>query len=222
MLKFKLDSLDGLDEAAKAFYAKNSDGKFVLQVDDDPAKSTIQKLREELGQTQKALKEREALEADAASVAAKAKAEAEKDYETAKKLSAAETEKLKKQLDEVTGRSHAYLKKSEATAAIAAAKGVPALLLPHLMDKLEVIPDGDTFKVVGKGGVALQDLVDGLKTDSTFARAFEAQGGSGAGTPPGGPKGGGHHSSPQTIARDDSRGFLANLDKVAKGEVSVK
>lgn len=197
-LKFKLDSLDGLDEGLKGLYAKGSDGKFVLQLDDDPAKATMAKLREERDNALKALKDREAKESDAQTAAEKAKAEAAGEYETAKKLHLAENEKLKKQLEAEQARSRNYLIRTEATAAIAAHKGVAELLLPHLTPQLEVIADGDTFKVAGKGGVPISDLLEGFKANPVFGRAFEATASGGGSNPQGGRSAGG---SQKTLTR---------------------
>jgi hypothetical protein len=63
MLKFLLDSLDGLDENVAKLYSKNSDGKFQLQVDGVPQqedtkglKSALQKERENVAKLEGDLK----------------------------------------------------------------------------------------------------------------------------------------------------------------------
>jgi len=194
MLKFKLDTLDGLDETTAKLYAKGADGKFTLQVEDDPAKSVIQKLREERDVALKALKEREAKEADTQTAAEKARLEAAGEYEKVKQVNEAEKAALQKKLEHEQTRTRNFLIQSEATRAIAAAKGVPDLLLPHITGQLEVVADGDSFKVTGKGGVPLSDVVEGLRSNAVFGRAFEASA-SGAGTPPGAAKGGGQQTT---------------------------
>ena len=56
MLKFKIDSLDGLDEGLKPLYAKGQDGKYTLQVDGDPAASALAKMKADLEAANAALK----------------------------------------------------------------------------------------------------------------------------------------------------------------------
>lgn len=194
MLKFKLDTLDGLDEATAKLYAKGEDGKFTLQVEGDTAKTTIQKLREERDQALKELKERQAKEAEAQTAAEKARLEAAGEFETLRKVIETEKANLEKKLEQEQSRTRNTLIQSEATRAIAAAKGVPDLLLPHITGQLEVITDGETFKVIGKGGVPLTDVVEGLRSNPVFGRAFEATA-SGGGTPPGGARGGGQQTT---------------------------
>lgn len=53
MLKFLLDTLDGLDEATKAMYKKNDDGKYQLQVEGLPQQEDVSGLKNAL-QTERA------------------------------------------------------------------------------------------------------------------------------------------------------------------------
>ena len=70
--------------------------------------------------------------------------------------------------------------------AIVAAKGIPKALLPHLTPLLEVVPDGDSFKVLVKSdpGKKLGDFVAGLKGEMPWG--FEPSGANGGGSPAGG------------------------------------
>lgn len=180
-LKFKLDSLDGLDEGLKSLYSKGDDGKFTLQLEDDPAKATMQKLRQELAEKEKALKDREKAEADAKAAKEREDLERKGEYE---KLSAVDKAALKA-AEEKAGILEAKIRNGArdraAMEAIQAVKGIPKALLPHITPNLEVINDGDDYKVVVKGdpGKKLVDYVASLKNE--MAWGFEGSGASGGG-----------------------------------------
>ncbi|UTC27959.1 structural protein [Stenotrophomonas phage A1432] len=90
-----------------------------------------------------------------------------------------------------------YLVNSAAVSAIAAHKGVPDLLLPHITSRTKVIRDGEDYvvRVVDESGdprgnasggfMTVEDLVKELKGHSTFGRAFESESPNGGGKPPG-------------------------------------
>lgn len=87
-----------------------------------------------------------------------------------------------------------HLIEKEAISAIAAAKGVPELLLPHILKQVKVVEDGDDYTVQvvdssgdprgnAKGGLmTIADLVAELKTNTTYARAFDGDERSGSGS----------------------------------------
>lgn len=98
---------------------------------------------------------------------------------------------------------------ARATAAIAAAKGVPELLLPIVKRFIAVTESDDgefsTSIVDEKGGarvngkgepLTLDELLVDMKASNTYGRAFEGSGQSGGGTPPGGGGGGGGGNPP--------------------------
>ena len=58
-----------------------------------------------------------------------------------------------------------------------------------------------------------------MKANQDFGRAFEGSGASGSGASKTEKAGGG---TPGVIALGDEQAFLANLDKIAKGEVAVQ
>lgn len=90
-----------------------------------------------------------------------------------------------------------YLVTTAAVQAIAAHKGVPDLLLPHIQARTKVIKDTDDYvvRVVDEAGdprgnaaggfMSVDDLVKELKAHATFGRAFESEALSGNGTKPG-------------------------------------
>ena len=181
-LKFKLDSLDGLDDGLKPLYLKGDDGKFTLQLDDDPAKSTMQKLRQQLADAEKALKDRETAEATAKAAKEREELERKGDYE---KLSAADKAALKAAEEKATaleGRIRNGVRDRAALEAIQSANGISKALLPHITPNLEVIPDGDDFRVVVKGdaGKPLAEYISSLKTEMPWG--FNGSGASGSGS----------------------------------------
>lgn len=90
-----------------------------------------------------------------------------------------------------------YLVTTAAVQAIAAHKGVPDLLLPHIQGRTKVIKDGEDYvvRVVDESGdprgntsggfMTVEDLVKELKSSPTFGRAFESEAPNGGGKPPG-------------------------------------
>lgn len=180
-LKHKLDSLDGLDEALKPLYAKGEDGRFTLQVEDAPATNTIAKLKADLDAATKALKDKEAAEAKAQADAERAKLEAKGDYE---KLSAADKAALKAAEEKAAAletKLRTGAMERAAMEAIVASGGIPEALMPHITSALEVVPDGDGFKVLVKSdpGKGLGDYVASLKESKPWG--FQPTGASGGG-----------------------------------------
>ena len=180
-LKFKLDSLEGLDEGLKSLYTKGDDGKYTLQLEDDPAKATMQKLRQELAEKEKALKDREKAEADAKAAKEREELERKGQYETLKANLEAETKAYKEKAEALESKIRNGARDRAAMEAIQAAGGIPKALLPHIQGQLEVIPDGEDYKVVVKGepGKKLADFVAGLKADMPWG--FNGSGASGGG-----------------------------------------
>lgn len=90
-----------------------------------------------------------------------------------------------------------HLIDANATAAIAANKGVPELLLPHVRKRVKVVEEDGSFKVQvlepngepaynGKGEpLSISEMVEGMRSSDIFGRAFESSGAMGSGTPPG-------------------------------------
>lgn len=115
-----------------------------------------------------------------------------------------------------------YLVNSAATAAIAAEKGVPELLLPHIQSQVKVVQEGEDYvvRVVdnagdprgdGKGGfMTIADLVKEMKSSTVFGRAFEAGDNGGSGAPPNG-------SRPKTPNGGGSTEGLSAIEKIRRG-----
>lgn len=143
-------------------------------------------------------------------------------------------QKEKKALEESVARYRAALEaelvESKAVGAIAELKGSTKVLLPHVKSRVKVVEKDGEFKAVvvdAKGHprigdsdgtpMSIQQFVGELKQDPDFARNFEGSGSSGSGASKSVAGGGGK----TRIAASDSKSFMANLDKIASGEVEV-
>lgn len=112
-----------------------------------------------------------------------------------------------------------YLVTTAAVQAIAAHKGVPDLLLPHITARTKVVKDGEDYavRVVDESGdprgnasggfMSVEDLVKELKGHATFGRAFESEAPNGGGKPPG--------SGNRTVPARP--GEKSSIDKIAAG-----
>jgi hypothetical protein len=119
---------------------------------------------------------------------------------------------------------------AHATAAIAAAKGVPELLLPHVMRQVKIVEENGNFVVrvldaQGQPRIAnvkgdpftITNLVDEMKNNSIYGRAFEASGAGGSGAT----KTEGGKTGMRTVRRSDQEAMNANIEAIAKGEITV-
>lgn len=120
---------------------------------------------------------------------------------------------------------------SEAVAAIAAAKGAPKVLLPHVKAQTKVVEEDGEFVVYvvdGKGNPRIGDakgspmtiaqLVEEMKQDPDFARNFEGTGSTGGGATK---SSGGAGGAVRQIASTNSSDFLAHLTDIASGKTTV-
>jgi hypothetical protein len=225
-LKLTVDSLDGVDEALRPLYVEK-DGKFSLAVDgiEDTSglKNALAAERKRAADLEKQTKgwktlgktpEEIAELVEAAELKAQTEAERKGEWD---KLRAQMNDKHALDLkakDETIGqmkkRLEAELIDAKAVAAIAAAKGVPDLLLPHVQRHVKVDDDfnvqvvdakGDP-RVNGKGEpLSIADLIEEMKANEIFGRAFEGSGHSGSGTRPN--SGGGGNPPGQVKRRSD-------------------
>jgi hypothetical protein len=211
-LKLTVDSLDAVEEPFRALYAEK-DGKFHLGVegieDTGGLKTALQKERADRAAFEKQVKSWQGLGKTPEEIRELLEAQAKAEEDKATK--AGEWDKLRAQMnekhaaelkskDEATGKMRTslerYLVDAAATQAIAAEKGVPALLLPHVQRHVKVIEqDGDYVaqvvdakgdpRVNGKGEpLTIADLVSEMKQSEIYGRAFEASGNTGGGTRP--------------------------------------
>ncbi len=138
---------------------------------------------------------------------------------------------------------------SAATEAIASHKGSIKLLLPHVRDLTRIIKneagrfvarirgtDGE-FRIGDSDGnyMTVPQLVQEMRSDDNFGRAFEGSGSSGSGAGDGGAGGGGDNNSAGSgggtgggsggkvikIPADDQESINAHMEEIASGEAVV-
>jgi hypothetical protein len=205
-----VDTLDSVPETIRANYVAAENGKFRLDLDgyEDPAglKSALEKERKAARDASRQAQQWASLGKTPEEI--QALVEAQRQAEEDKAAKGGEWDKLKAQMHqahqaELSKREEreATLKRSlerrlvdaDATAAIAALKGVPALLLPHVRASVKVIEEDGEFvarvidqagnpRVNGKGEfLSISDLVGEMRQSEVFGRAFEATGTTGSG-----------------------------------------
>ena len=211
-LKFIVDTLDAIPEEQRGFYAKGDDGKFRLDLDgyEDPVglKSALDKERRAARDAARDVAAWKALGKTPEEIQALLEAQAQADKD--KLAKAGEWDKLREQMTQahqgelakkderisaLTGTVERHLVDAAAANAISAAKGAPALLLPHVRASVKVIEEGGEFKVRivddkgnprvnGKGEfLSIADLVGEMRQSDVYGRAFEADGTTGSGAP---------------------------------------
>ena len=211
-LKFVLENLEEVDEGLRSHYTAGDDGKFRLGVEGGEDTGA---LKRSLELAKKERNDAKALAAKYKDVDADEYTRLKQEHEERELSSATkkgEYEKLKIQLVEkqttelasrdkreavLRGGIERYMIDAEATRAIAAAKGEPELLLPIVQRFTRVVEEDGKFelKVVDKNGdprlgekgdpMTFPQLVEELRQDKKFGRAFEASGASGGGAPSG-------------------------------------
>ena len=210
-LRISAEELAGLPEGIREFYEENN-GAFVLSVDgiEDTSglKSALEKERKTARELEKLARQYQGLGKSPDEIAELVKAQEES--EKNKLEQKGEWEKLKAQLLEshkkelsardeavqkMKGTLESYLVDAAATEAIAAAKGIPQLLLPHVKSAVKVIEEDGKYqvRVVGPDGsprmnakgefLGIKDFVSEMRESEVFSRAFEGTGTTGSGTP---------------------------------------
>lgn len=223
-LEFTVDSIDTIPEAQRGLYKQSGD-KYVLDVSgyEDPIglKSALTKEREAAKTATRQSAAWQSLGKTPEEITALIDAQAQADRD--KLTKGGEWDKLKSQMADqhkvelgskdarigtLTKSLEARLIDADATAAIAAAKGVPALLLPHVRAAVKVIEENGDFtvqvvdasgnpRVNGKGEfLSIADLVSEMRQSDIFGRAFEPSGTTGSGA-----QGGGSGGSGKTITQ---------------------
>lgn len=211
-LPFTVDSIDTVPEAQRSLY-KDVGGKFTLDIDgyEDPVnlKSALAKERKAASDAQRQSNAWAALGKTPDEIHSLLAEQLKSDQQKA--MDKGEFEKVKAQIltqhqtelagkDKVVGtmrtKLERYLVEAAATDEIAKAKGVPALLLPHIKAAVKVIEDGEDFvvRVVDAGGnprvngkgefLSIADLVGEMRQSDIFGRAFDASGTTGGGSGP--------------------------------------
>lgn len=249
-LKAVLEKLEEVAEALRPLYTEK-DGKFVLDVegleDTNGLKSALEKERKAARDYEKQNRAWRDLGKTPEEI--QALVEAQRKAEEEKATKAGEWDKLKgqiveKHMKELKSKDDAiasmkqtlekHLVDAAATEAIAAAKGVPPLLLPHVRAYAKVVEDNGEYvvrivdakgdpRVNQKGDfLSIKDLVEEMRQSEVFGRAFDASGRTGSGAPlnqrPGG-------SAPITLSREDAKDpakYRAAKEAAAKAGVEIQ
>ena len=226
-LRAVVDNLDDVPESVREFYAQGADGKFRLDADAvaeaeefkqkyGKANKAGQKRREELarwealGLTPEEVQERLAKIKEGEEEAHKAKGDiealqkqwlADKEREVARIKQQHERELAAKdeKIARLAKQRDKHMLEDKARAAIAAAHGVPDLLLPHVLRQMAIVEDeegnAEARVVTDTGEPRLADsrgtpftvdkLLEEMKGTEVYARAFDGVGGNGSGSRPG-------------------------------------
>lgn len=229
------DRLEDLPEAVREHYAATEDGRWRLDAEgvEDVAglKSALEKERAARKALKAELAGREAAgDGDAVGDAA-GDAAGEPEQEAATDATVGSPSVEEPVADPRLAALEARLIDAEARAALQAARGVPELLLPVLRDRLAVADDGAgglAVRVLDDAGavrrregsgdfVTVADLVEGLRADPVYGRAFDGSGKGGSGAPTAGRGEGG----PLTIPADDPRAVARHVADIAAGRVRL-
>lgn len=226
------DRIEDLPEAVREHYVATEDGRWRLDAEgvEDVAglKSALDKERSARKALKAELAARDAPEGEAAGEAAPGDdAPAEEAVASASPVEPDAAPAPDPRLAALEAR----LIDAEARAALQAARGVPELLLPVLRDRLAIADDGAgglAVRVLDDDGAARQregsgdfatvaDLVEGLRADPVYGRAFDGSGKGGSGAPTAGRGEGG----PLTISADDPRAVARHVADIAAGRVRL-
>lgn len=225
------DRIEDLPEAVRVHYVATEDGRWRL---DAAGVEDVAGLKSALE------KERAARKALKAELAAQDAPDGEAAGETAAPGEAATAPAITDGPDPMPkpdpwrAALEARLVDAEARAALQAARGVPELLLPVLRDQLAIVDDnagGLAVRVVDSAGTPLRregaeatgeflsvaDLVERLRVDPVYGRAFDGSGKGGSGAPTAGRGEGG----PLTISADDPRAVARHVADIAAGRVRL-
>lgn len=225
MLKYQIDSLDGLDESTRALYTEK-DGKFVLGVDGLPQGEDVTGLKNKVTELLNEKKESERLRKEAEDKARQEREEAlrksgnveELEKSWSEKYSRRETE-LSQQLETERTTLSAQIRDltvgrmATDLAAELAVQGSAKALLPHLERRLGVeTRDGKpTVVVLGQDGKLSAATVDELKkefaSDPAFAPLIAGSKASGGGAGGAG-KGGGAAQKRSDMTPVEKREFI--------------
>lgn len=182
MLKYQLDSLDGVDDGVKSLYVEQG-GKFVLGIEGLPKSEDVSGLKakvDELLSEKKAAKEQAAEQAEKARKAAEDAAKKGGDIEALEKSWQQKIESIesqyKGQIDQLTGSINSMTVDSVASklASELALPGSADILIPHIKSRLAAEQREGKFVTVVKDleGKPSASTIDDLKAEFTNNKAF--------------------------------------------------
>lgn len=225
-----VDALDELPEPVRAYYLETDDGRWRLDAEgvEDVAglKSALEKERAERKALKAALADRDAQDPQGAGegdVPASETTDPEADPVTDPASDAPSDAPLDAPSDSPGAPAReaaiaARLIEAEARSAIRAAHGVPELLLPVVTARLSLDGDGQVVATGEDGGAtSVERIVEALRADPTYGRAFDASGKGGSGAPVAG-RG---DAGPATVSAADPRAVARHIADIAAGRVRV-
>lgn len=209
-LKLTVDKLEDVDEKHRDLYVER-DGKYELDADGVPdlrtALKTANAEARNLRLKYKDIDPDEVKQTKAELEELRTKAAGPEQLEALKNqlvtAHGKEKQKLQARIDSLTAAYEDTAITSAATVAIADAKGAPALLLPHVRKSVrladvdgrpavQVVDDKGNPRVNKDGQpLTIKDLVEEMRADTTFGRAFDGSNAGGAGSGSSGGGGGG-------------------------------
>jgi len=154
--KYLIESLDGVDEALRAFYKQREDGKFQLQLDDVSVDGLISKRDELLGELKQAKSKLTALEANTQDAEKKRLEEAQQ-FEQLYRSAEAEKARLAAELQSMREQSVREMRERKATEFASLVTKNPAqqkLLIRELLDHIQQGEDGQ----IVTGGLLAGDV----------------------------------------------------------------
>lgn len=204
-LKLTVDKLDDVEEAQRGLYVER-EGKFELDVDGVPELRSALKTANREAQNYRTKykdidpEEHRSMVTELAELREKAGPEAlEAIKAQMNSAHGRELDKLRKKTDAMRGQLEASLIEGAATAEVLALKGAPALLLPVVKKRtrlvegddgvfaVQVIDDKGQPSVRGDGTPrTIKELVEELRADESYGRAFDGSGSAGSGMGGGG------------------------------------
>lgn len=211
-----VDTLDDLPEPVRAYYLETEDGRWRLDAegveDVSGLKSALEKERAERKALKAALADRQAADGDGSDPISA------EESDGAPADPAPEPVQPSPPEPDRTAALAARLIESEARSAIQAAHGVPELLLPTVMGRLSVDADG-LVVAVGDDGWTMDvaRIVEALRADPVYGRAFDASGKGGSGAPVAG-RG---DAGPVTLSAADPRAVARHIADIAAGRIRV-
>lgn len=211
-----VETLDDLPEPVRAFYLETENGRWRLDAegveDVSGLKSALEKERAQRKTLKAALAEREAMSGDGGDPMSPE----ETDTLPADPM----TEPVESTAPEPDRASvlAARLIDSEARSAIRAAQGVPELLLPIVTARLSVDPEGLIVALDDDGAATdVARIVDALRADPIYGRAFQASGKGGSGAPIGGRC----EAEPVTVSAADPQAVARHISDIASGRMRL-
>lgn len=211
-----VDDLDALPDAVRAHYVETEDGRWRLDAegveDVSGLKSALEKERAERKALKAALAARDGVQEEPAEPepAPEPEPEPESPVPEAPEPEAPEPDRA--------AALETRLMEAEARAAIQAAHGVPELLLPLVTSRLSMAEDGSVAAAMEDGTtLSAAELVEALRADPIYGRAFDASGKGGSGAPVAG-RG---DAGPVTVSASDPRAVARHIADIAAGRVRV-